>query len=211
METLIQNWPNLLLAFSIMSVGMFSPGPNILAVMGTSMSAGRASGSSLALGIGIGSGLWAFLTVLGFSALIAQFAYALTALKLFGAAYLLYLAYKAFKSAATTKEIAAIEAEATSRKTLFLRGLTIQMTNPKAALAWIATVALGIGPEAPFIVCVALIVGALVISIGGHMLYATLFSTQAVVRTYARIRRGIDATLGLFFCFASFKLLTTRT
>lgn len=31
----------------------------------------------------------------------------------------------------------------------FLRGLTIQMTNPKAVLAWIAIVSLGLQPEAP--------------------------------------------------------------
>ena len=68
-----------------------SPRVNILAVMGTSMGAGRKAETVLALGISFGSLTWALLT----------YALALTAIKMVGGIYWLWLAYKAFKSAAT--------------------------------------------------------------------------------------------------------------
>jgi threonine/homoserine/homoserine lactone efflux protein len=206
-----QHLPGLLLAFGLLSLGLFSPGPNVLAVMGTSMAQGRTNGMALALGIGTGSGVWATLTVLGLSSLLTVYAGAMTILKIVGAAYLLWLAFKAFRSAATQKDVAANALSTTGFGTLYRRGLVIQMTNPKAALHWVAIVALGIGPEAPIWVAMTLVIGATALSMGGHLIYAAAFSTKHVVAFYARARRIIEAGLGTFFCFASYKLLTSRS
>ena len=127
---------SLFLALGIFSVGFISIGPNILAIIGTSMERGRAQGVRLAMGVGTGSGLWALMTVAGLTALISAYAWTMIVLKIFGALYLLWLAYNSLRSAATP------EAEVTARSArgdrLYLKGLAIQMTNPKAALHWIA-------------------------------------------------------------------------
>ena len=60
---------SLLLALGIFSVGFISIGPNILAIIGTSMERGRDQGIRLALGVGTGSGVWATLAVAGLTAL----------------------------------------------------------------------------------------------------------------------------------------------
>ena len=91
----------LLLALAIFSVGFVSIGPNILAIIGTAMERGRRDGMRLALGVGIGSSLWATSTVLGLTALVTTYAGALTILKWIGAAYLAWLAFRALRSAAT--------------------------------------------------------------------------------------------------------------
>ena len=65
---------NLLLALGMFAVGFVSIGPNILAIMGTSMARGRRHGIALAVGISIGSGLWAMLTVAGLTALVSAYA-----------------------------------------------------------------------------------------------------------------------------------------
>src|SRR5580704_7710547 len=96
-----------MLAYSVFVLGIVSPGPNILAVIGTSMAMGRRSGIALALGVGAGSFCWAMLTAAGLSALLASYAAALTAIKIGGALYLLWLAYKSFRSAASARDIAA--------------------------------------------------------------------------------------------------------
>jgi amino acid exporter len=57
--------PNLALAFAAFLLGMASPGPNILSIMGISMSLGRRSGSAVAFGNCTGSVVWAMLTVAG--------------------------------------------------------------------------------------------------------------------------------------------------
>ncbi|MEM9631828.1 MAG: LysE family translocator [Pseudomonadota bacterium] len=200
---------SLLLAIGIFSVGFISIGPNILAIIGTSMERGRKSGVELALGVGIGSGIWASLTVAGLTALIAAYAHAITILKILGALYLVWLAFKAFRSAATPD--AGVAASAAKGNRLLLQGLTIQMTNPKAALHWIAIVGVGLGPNSPIWVGLTLIVSCTLMSVLGHLAYAVTFSTQPVVEFYRRSRRWIEAGLGVFFSFAAYKLATYRS
>lgn len=198
-------------AFGAFALGMFSPGPNILSVVGTSMAVSRRAGIALALGISTGSFLWASMTAFGLTALLAAYASVLTFIKIAGGAYLLWLAFKAFSSAASTKPImdpAGCEAE--SLRTYFLRGLTVQMTNPKAALTWIAIMSLGLAHSAPASTALVIVVGTTILSIAGHIAYAVAFSTRRVVMTYDLARRWIDAGLGVFFTLAGIKLLTSR-
>lgn len=199
---------SLLLALGIFSIGFVSIGPNILAIIGTSMERGRRSGTRLALGVGLGSGLWAVLTVSGLTALIAAYAQAITVLKIFGALYLLWLAFKAFRSASSPGPDVPVRAAKGNR--LLLQGFAIQMTNPKAALHWIAIVGIGLGADAPLWVGAMLVVSCTVISVLGHLAYAVTFSTQPVIAFYRRSRRWIEAGLGTFFTFAAWRLVTYR-
>ncbi|MEO4043128.1 LysE family translocator [Hoeflea sp. CAU 1731] len=199
---------SLFLALGIFSVGFISIGPNILAIIGTSMERGRRHGMALASGVGTGSGIWAILTVTGLTALVSAYAEVVTILKVFGAAYLLWLAWKAFRSAATPDDKVAPTAARGSN--LYLRGLTIQMTNPKAALHWIAIVGIGLGADAPLWVGALLVVCATAMSLIGHLAYAITFSTQPVVVFYRRSRRWIEAGLGVFFSLAAYKIATYR-
>ena len=204
--------PGLLLAYSAFLLAIASPGPNVLAILGTSMSEGRRAGVALAVGIAAGSTAWAFLTVVGLSALLAAYAAALTAIKIAGGLYLLWLAYKAFRSAASAHAIATTTLGGADRRpwATGLRGLTIEMTNPKAVLAWIASMSLGLQHDAPLWVGAALVGGTSALSFVIHYLYAVAFSTAAMVRLYGKARRSIQAALGAFFCVAGIKLLTSR-
>jgi len=204
--------PGIILAYSAFLLGIASPGPNILAVIGTSMSLGRKSGIALALGVAGGSFTWAVLTVIGLSALLEAYSSALIAIKIFGGFYLLWLAYKAFRSAASTQDIHATQLAGGKRSPTgyMIRGYIIQMTNPKAALSWIAIISLGMKQDAPLWVGVSIVGGTFLLSIILHTLYAVAFSTPAMVRVYGNARRYIQATLGAFFAFAGIKLLLSR-
>ena len=70
-----------------------------------------------------------------------------------------------------------------------IRGFTIQMTNPKAALAWIAIISLGLQKGAPLWVGFAIVVGTAVLSTVIHCLCALTFSTRTIVHLYGRARR----------------------
>lgn len=177
------------------------------------MSVSRKAGISLALGVATGSFTWAMLTALGLSAVLATYAAAITVIKIVGGLYLFWLAYKAFKSAASAHDIEArtLDGETRSPFGYALRGYIIQMTNPKAALTWIAIIALGLQPGAPLWVAVVIVTGTFLLSIVIDVLYAVAFSTPIMVSLYGKARRYIQATLGAFFAFAGFKLLTSRS
>ncbi|MEO9903322.1 LysE family translocator [Nisaea sp.] len=213
MPDLTLYFPGILLAYTAFLLAIASPGPNILAVIGTSMSVGRASGIALALGVASGSFTWALLTVFGLSAILAAYASALLVIKIFGGTYLLWLAYKSFKSAASSHDIEAKELSGERHRPLgyFKRGYIIQMTNPKAALAWIAIISIGLQDGAPLSVGIAIVVGTFVMSIAIHVLYALAFSTPVMVRIYSRSRRVIQGVLGTFFALAGLRLLTSRS
>ncbi|MCR4267708.1 LysE family translocator [Nitratireductor sp. ZSWI3] len=203
--------PGLLLAWSAYGLGILSPGPNVLAVMGTSMEHGRRPGVTLAAGMVSGTLVWGTATLMGLTALLAVYASALTLIKFAGAAYLLWLAYKSFRAALSSQsDIPRGLEDYQKAKHLYLRGLIIQLSNPKAALTWIAIMSLAVREGSPLWVGPAVVAGCLVISFGGHMIYALLFSAPPVGRVYLRARRWIQGGLGAFFCFASWKLASAR-
>lgn len=197
---------DLLLAIGIFALGFISIGPNILAIIGTSMQRGRRCGVQLALGVGSGTAAWASLTVMGLTALISSYAVVISVLKIFGAAYLAWLAVKAFRSASTPAH--AYKPQATQGNNLFTQGLIIQLTNPKAALQWIAIVGIGLGDNPSPAVGLTLVTVATGLSLAVHVLYAITFSTTTVVLAYQRARRWIEGALGVFFGVAAFKVAT---
>lgn len=213
MEHISPYLPGILLSYGAFLMAIASPGPNVLAVIGTSMAVNRSSGMALAMGVATGTLTWAVLTAVGLSALLATYASALFLIKIFGGLYLLWLAYKAFRSAASAHDIDAAELAGGRRTALGYarRGYVIQMTNPKAALAWIAIISLGLTPGAPLWVAGVIVGGTFLLSVVIHMLYALAFSTPVMVLAYGRARRGIQAALGTFFAFAGLRLLTDRS
>jgi amino acid exporter len=212
MEQISVYLPGILLAYSAFLLAIASPGPNVLAVIGTSMSVGRKSGIALALGVAAGSFCWAMLAAIGLTALLASYAYAITVIKIAGGLYLLWLAYKAFRSAASRHdlEVATLSGPTRSLIGYAIRGFTVQMTNPKAALAWIAIISLGLQENAPAWVGFSIVAGTSILSVLIHCVYALAFSTPVMVRLYSRARRWIQAALGAFFAFAGIRLLTSR-
>ena len=186
-----------------------SPGPATLAIAGTSMALGRGSGLSLASGITAGSLIWAISAAFGLGAIMLANAWVFEVIRYFGAAYLMYLAYKSARSVISSKEIK-VKSLAGSRSTLFTKGLLLQLTNPKAILFIGSLYSLGIpaGSSIQGLVIVISAVGSLgfVIFHG----YAILFSSKAMTLLYLRLRRWFEGAFAIGFGAASFKILTAR-
>ena len=135
------------------------------------------------------------LTAAGLSALLASYASALTVIKIAGGFYL-WLAYKSFRSAASAHDI---EAKTLSGVTCgpsgyFLRGFIVQMTNPKAALAWIAIISLGLHENTPISVAFSIVLGTSILSVIIHCVYAVAFSTDIMDYPFV-LKQNIDPTL----------------
>ncbi|WP_430449533.1 LysE family translocator [Rhodophyticola sp.] len=186
-----------------------SPGPATLAVAATSMARGRAGGIALGLGLALGLAIWGLVAALGFATLVARNVQALTVLKLLGAAYLFYLAWKSGQSALRRETEDAVRvATDLSRGQLFRRGLTLNLANPKAVLAWVAALALGGGGEQTVSVLVVALCAALGFAL--YLGYATIFSVAPVMAAYARLRRGFEAAFAVFFAVAGLRLVFWR-
>ena len=212
MNELYPYLPNLLLAWSTYAIAAASPGPSNLAIMAAAMHRGRAPALALACGVITGSMTWAVLAALGVSTLLASWAQALAVLKLLGGGYLLWLAARSLRAALAAGDragAAAAGAEAPLRM-LYLRGLALHLTNPKAVLAWIAIITLGLPAAAPKMVGIAIVAGCAMLGICIFVGHAMLFSAPPMVRAYRRARRGIEAALAVVFGSAGIRLLLSQ-
>ena len=81
--------PGILLAYTAFLLAISSPGPNILAIIDTSINSGRRPGVTLALGLEFGDLTWAASTMFGLSAVLTNYAHALFLLN-FLAVYTFY-------------------------------------------------------------------------------------------------------------------------
>ncbi len=192
----------------ILTIG--SPGPATLSIASCAMAHGRRTAFWLSLGILIGGAGWGIAAAAGMGALMLTNAWLFEVIRYFGAIYLLYLAYKSFRNAMSEKAITMPSVQDPDVRSLFYRGILINLSNPKAILGWGSVYALLVPASASVweiaYVFGALYSGSILIFIG----YAMLFSNSRFVQIYQASRRNFELGFSLFFGVASLKLLTTK-
>ena len=184
----------------IQILGWLSPGPNLIAVSGTSMSAGRRAGVATALGISIGVGLWALLAVFGVALLFEAFPALFIALKLAGAAFLCWLGWQSIQAAIKTRAGAlSLKHHHGSAKAAFRSGFLVLMTNPKAPIFFGAVLTSYLPVDAPNWILAGIVVEFLVLSAILNSVTALAFSTRAVVDWFGNHQQHIRALFGAIF------------
>lgn len=128
----------ILIGFVVSSLVLaISPGPDNIFVLTQSISHGVKSGLATVFGLVSGCLVHTTLLAFGVSEIIKRSHSLFFAIKLFGAAYLLFLAFKVFKSDATIlfdKE----KSPAKSPMKLFWTGFTMNVLNPKVTIFFLA-------------------------------------------------------------------------
>ena len=180
-----------------------SPGPATVSLAAVSMTSGREAGLRFGMGLSVGLAFWGLVAATGLGALLQASALALTALKLAGGAYLLWLALTSARSAAARRSAAAGSTGGSG----FARGLLLNLSNPKAVLAWMATLALGVDAGSGASQVAASTVLCIALGFGVYACYALLFSTPTAMETYERARRWIDGSVAALFAIAGFGVI----
>ena len=122
-----------------------SPGPDNVFVLMQSATHGRRAGWLVTLGLCTGLLGHTAAVALGLAALLAASPMAFTVLKLAGAAYLLYLAWGAWR--APVGDLAAQSLQASAWRT-YTRGVVMNLTNPKVGIFFLAFLPQFVKPEA---------------------------------------------------------------
>lgn len=190
-----------------------SPGPSNMAIMGVAMSRGRRPALRLAMGVVAGSQFWAILAATGLSTILTAYANFMTVIRILGGLYLIYLAVRSARSALSPYAPAGPASPADSppdHRALFCRGALLHLMNPKAVLAWIAIMSLGLRPDAPAHMVFMILGGCAILGVFVFGGYALAFSSSAMAGLYQRARRWIEGTLAIVFGYAGLRLLTSR-
>lgn len=163
-----------------------SPGPDFVLVTRQSLLFGRKAGLLASLGIALGLGIHIIYSAAGLAAAVAHSAQWMTAIKLIGGAYLIYLGIKGLMSrkAGPLEASRAASAPPVSAARQVMTGFLCNAFNPKAPIYFLALFTLVLSPDLP----------ALHLAIYGlwlMLLQLMWFSLVATVFTYGRLREKL--------------------
>jgi len=185
-----------------------SPGPSFVVALRVALREGFRPALGLAAGLGLGAGIWAAAALAGLAAILAVAPAALSALKLAGAAFLLWLAIGIWRRARDPM-LAPDAARLPRGMAAAVRlGLLTQLANPKPAVFFGAVFA-GLVPSdtSPAIVA-ALIAVVILNETLWYAVVARLFSNPPARTAYARLKTGIDRAFGGMLAALSATLAT---
>ncbi|MEP6998566.1 MAG: LysE family translocator [Betaproteobacteria bacterium] len=115
-----------------------TPGADTLYIVARATTLGRKAGAVAALGIAAGCCVHIVAAGLGLSALLATSAAAFTAVKLAGAAYLIYMGIALWRTGPRSPRPAAAPLPPASLSRVFVQGTLTNVLNPKVALFFLA-------------------------------------------------------------------------
>ena len=181
-----------------------SPGPANISNATIAMRYGRKPSLIYGAGLSVALAFWGVLAATGMGAVMQASVGLLIALKLFGGAYLLWLAWQSARSAISPQPGAV--ANLPSGK-WFLRGLMLNLSNPKSVIAWMAALSVGLDPNATTTSVAAATLLCVSVAFANNVIYSLAFSTSGMMVVYERSRRWVDGVVAGLFTVAGLGLL----
>jgi len=166
--------PSSLLAFALVSLAVvLTPGPNMIYLISRSITQGPAAGMVSLGGVALGFVFYMLCAAFGITALLFAIPFAYDALRLSGAAYLLWLAWQALKPGGRSPFKVRQLAVDGPRK-LFAMGLLTNLLNPKIAMLYLALLPQFIDPATGSVLTQSLALGSVqtVISVSVNAMIA---------------------------------------
>ncbi len=188
-----------------------APGPDNLFVLSQSMLKGAKSGILITLGLCTGLIVHTSAVALGIAVIFQTSALAFSLLKYIGAAYLLYLAWQAFRasSAGNTKT----EFSSLSGARLYRRGIIMNITNPKVSIFFMAFLPQFADPASGSVTLQIMLLGLLFIAVtlvvfGGIALLAGVIGDK--LQQHPRAEIILNRVAGTVFAALALKLATAE-
>jgi RhtB (resistance to homoserine/threonine) family protein len=185
------------LAFlGVAAVVIVTPGQDTALTIRNALAGGRRSGVATAFGVAVGQATWTLAAAAGIAALLQASEPVFVALKLFGAAYLVFLGVQTWRHAREPLVDIVPGRGHRNAWTEYRRGLLTNLTNPKSAVFFGSIMATVLRPGLPVWVNVAAVAVIVVNSVWWHSLLAVVFARARVRRAYARAKHVVDRGFG---------------
>ena len=192
-------------------LGVMSPGPSFILVAQTAMTKSRSEAVAVSFGMGIGATVFAIIASIGLFVLLESIPWVYIALKVFGGAYLCFLAYKIWISAREPmSDSSSKNINSKGIIKMFLVGLFTQLSNPKTAIVFGSAFAAFLPKEVPDYSYFLLSFSAFFIDTVWYVLVATLLSTQKAQKTYVKFKKQISWAASGFMGLLGVKLFTSQ-
>jgi threonine/homoserine/homoserine lactone efflux protein len=194
----------------VSAIVIVTPGPDTALTIRSSLMGGRRAGIFTAFGVSSGQAVWTLASAVGIAALLAASEPAFLAVKIVGAAYLIWLGVQAFAAAVRGRRAetaARRESRALEPRRAFRQGLLSNLGNPKMAAffpsllpqfahSFTALLALG------FVFCLMTLVWLTA--------YAIAVARAGDILSRSWVKRAIEAVTGAVLVALGLRLATER-
>ena len=192
-------WAEWLMLVALMLTAAASPGPDLVLAIRNSLVYSRRAGLFTALGFGLGVSVHVTYGIIGISGLIAQSATLFTAIKYAGAAYLVWIGWKALRSrghatldlTGETRGRADLAAWAALRS-----GLVTNLLNAKAMLFFLALFTQILRPGLPIGVQIFYGLTCVTVVTAWFSFVATVLTDRRVRNRFLHLSKWIDRLCG---------------
>ncbi|MDO7556982.1 MAG: LysE family translocator [Loktanella sp.] len=186
-----------------------SPGPAVIMAARTGVTEGLRTGAFLAMGIGAGAVVWAAAALFGLGIVFAAAPSLLWALKIGGAAYLMWMAYNLWRDADKPLITAQSGKPPRSAASAFRLGLYTQLANPKPAVLFSAIFIGTVPPATPLWVYGAVLTVVFLNEALWNTFIARVFSLEKSRAAYLSLKTIIDKTFGGLLALLGLKIVAT--
>ncbi len=142
------------------------PGPAVVYIITRGTMQGRRAALVSVAGIHVGTLVHIPAGVAGLSALLVASASAFAAVKLAGAAYLLYLGVKALWASRRSSQVAAAPVTDRAYRRIFVDGVVVNVLNPKTAVFFLAFVPQFVNVDAGSVTMQLIVLGVVFVATG---------------------------------------------
>lgn len=176
----------------VLSLGIMSPGPSFVLVARTSVAVSRRNGLTTAIGMGLGSAVFASLTLLGLQAVLLSVPPLYMLLKVLGGIYLIYLAIVIWRNSRQSVELKSASKNSADLYKSFKLGLITQLSNPKTAIFYGSIFAALLPPNLPDITLLILVSTIFFLEAGWYSLVAFVLSSKTPRQIYLNLKQVLD-------------------
>jgi threonine/homoserine/homoserine lactone efflux protein len=166
---------------------VLTPGPNMVYCISRTLAQGRLAGLLSLAGVLLGFLVHLFAAALGLTALLMAVPLAFDAIKLAGAAYLLWLAWQALKPGGSAP-FAPRALPADPPGTLLRMGFITNLLNPKVAMFYLSFFPQFLDPERGSVLMQSLVLGAVQITISGSVNALLILGAAGITALLSRSR-----------------------
>jgi len=185
-----------------------TPGPDTVYILGRSIAHGRRAGVASAFGISAGSIFHTCAAALGLSAFLATSAWAFSAIKLAGAAYLIFLGLRALLQRGSDLKVPT-RFKQDEPIAAFRQGILTNILNPKVALFFLAFLPQFIDATAPSKMGAFLVLGFTFVTTGTIWCIVLAWFAAAFgerLRENATVAAMLNRAVGSLFIFLGLRL-----
>lgn len=189
------------------------PGPDMIYLLSRTIAQGKKAGFAAALGINLGGYFHLTAAILGISAIIATSAIAFNILKYCGAAYLIYIGFKAVLSNSPSAIDSSDNEARLSIKAIFWQGFISDVLNPKVAIFFISLLPQFIQSDSNNTFTQLIILGITVNIIALLINLALVWFSHSVSRNLRqsnRVSKFLNNVMGTIFISLGLKLATEQ-